>query len=67
MGCRVIVEPPLDVGGRRVCVDGTVLGVAYSPIDLLEFLRRAGLGPEEVDFTDPNLFEWRGEGPAVWV
>ncbi|WP_073502874.1 hypothetical protein [Actinacidiphila paucisporea] len=41
--------------------------MAYSPIDLLEFLRRAGLDPDTVDLTDLDLFEWRGEGPGVWV
>ncbi|MFD3450720.1 hypothetical protein ACFWVC_00920 [Streptomyces sp. NPDC058691] len=67
MECRVIVYPPTETGGRRVRIDGTILGVAYSPVDLLEFLRRAGLDLDTVDLTDTDFFEWRGEGPAVWM
>ncbi|MFI9081623.1 hypothetical protein ACIGW8_35040 [Streptomyces sioyaensis] len=65
-GLRVIVQPPGASGGRRVRIDGEILGVAYSPADLLEFLRRAGLDPDMVDLTDTDLIEWRGGGPDVW-
>ncbi|MEU9498218.1 hypothetical protein [Streptomyces sp. NPDC048196] len=42
-------------------------GGAYRPADLLEFLRRAGLDPEEVRLDDAALIEWRGGGPDVWT
>ncbi|MEU7592590.1 hypothetical protein AB0B79_06065 [Streptomyces sp. NPDC039022] len=62
---RVIVQPPVPVGGRRVRVDGTVLGIAYGPADVREFLRRAGADPDQVDLDGPGI-EWRGGGPDVW-
>lgn len=62
----VVVYPPAPGGGRRVRADGAILGVAYRPTDLREFLRRAGLDPEAVDLADPALIEWRGGGPEVW-
>ncbi|WP_251021016.1 hypothetical protein [Streptomyces sp. ISL-98] len=62
---RVIVEPPAPTGGRRVRIDGEFLGIAYAPSDLCEFLRRAGLDPEQVQLDDAKLFEWRGGGPDV--
>lgn len=51
-GLRVIVYPPDAQGGRRVRVDGEILGRALSPGDLLEFVRRAGLDPDEVHLED---------------
>ncbi|GLV87995.1 hypothetical protein Slala03_76840 [Streptomyces lavendulae subsp. lavendulae] len=56
---RVIVYPPDAQGGR--------LGRALGPQDLFEFLRRAGLDPDDVNLDDPLLIEWRGGGPAVWT
>ncbi|RKT02213.1 hypothetical protein BX286_0087 [Streptomyces sp. 3211.6] len=64
-GLRVVVYPPDAEGGRRVRVDGEILGRALGPGDLLEFLRRAGLDPDDVRL-DSALIEWRGGGPAVW-
>ncbi|MEU6628391.1 hypothetical protein ABZ905_08865 [Streptomyces parvus] len=65
---RVIVSPPSPTGGRRVRVDGTILGLAYGLGDLVEFLRRAGLeGADEVEVTRSPLVEWRGGGPDVWA
>ncbi|MFJ6115447.1 hypothetical protein [Streptomyces sp. NPDC092129] len=71
---RVIVYPPTKTGGRRVRVDGCILGTAYSLHDLSAFLCHAGIqGLTEVDLAaeDPieyvcELIEWRGGGPAVW-
>lgn len=63
---RIIVQPPSPSGGRRVRVDGQILGIAYSSRDLLEFLRRAGLDEDEVALDDPGLIEWRGGGPDEW-
>lgn len=61
----VVVYPPTEGGGRRVRVNGEILGTAYGVTDLLEFLRRAGLDPDDADLEGP-LFEWRGGGPEVW-
>ncbi|MFI0264775.1 hypothetical protein ACH4OW_37940 [Streptomyces sp. NPDC017056] len=60
-----VVRLPASSGGRRVRVDGTLLGVAYRPADVLEFLRRAGAGPDQVDLQGPQV-EWGGGGPDVW-
>ncbi|WP_078894374.1 hypothetical protein [Streptomyces sp. CT34] len=58
----IVVHPPSPTGGRRVTADGQPLGVARNVADLLEFLRRAGLDPDDVQLADPNLIEWRGGG-----
>ncbi|RSO09261.1 hypothetical protein DMH18_17625 [Streptomyces sp. WAC 06783] len=63
---RVIVQPPAPSGGRRVRVDGTTLGVAYRPADVIEFLRRAGADPDQIDLHGPDI-EWRGGGPDIWL
>ena len=64
----VIVYPPSPSGGRRVRVDGEILGLAHSLVDVAEFLRRAGLEEIEAsDVADSGLIEWRGGGPDVWV
>ncbi|MEU5281141.1 hypothetical protein AB0G87_32575 [Streptomyces asoensis] len=63
----VVVYPPDEGGGRRVRVDGEILGRAYSLRDIAEFLRRAGI--EEVDegyVAMSGLIEWRGGGPDIW-
>lgn len=62
---RVVVEPVVG-SGRRVRVGSEILGIAYGPADVLEFLRRAGLDPDTVRLDDPLLIEWHGGGPAVW-
>ncbi|WP_086711203.1 hypothetical protein [Streptomyces antimycoticus] len=63
---RIVVQPPSPTGGRLVRVDGTILGVAYGLVDLLEFLRRAGLQVDDIDLEDTTLITWRGGGPDVW-
>lgn len=65
-GAPIVVYPPDEDGGRRVRARGAILGRAYSPADLLEFLRRAGLDPDDVNLHDPGLIEWRGGGPDAW-
>lgn len=63
----VIVYPPSPTGGRRVRVDGTILGLAMSLRDVAEFLRRAGMEDiEESDVQRSELIEWRGGGPDAW-
>ncbi|MFI1701982.1 hypothetical protein ACH419_39380 [Streptomyces bobili] len=65
---RVIVYPPTETGGRRVRVDGTILGMAFSLHDLTVFLERAGLeGYDELDVAGWDRIEWRGGGPDVWT
>ncbi|MFC0597638.1 hypothetical protein [Streptomyces palmae] len=62
----VVIYPPSASGGRRVRVDGEILGTAYGMRDLAEFLRRAGLDPEVLDLETTWLIEWRGGGPDEW-
>lgn len=64
-------EPPVVVhpyrgGGRSVTISRELVGIATSLTDVDEFLRRAGLDPDEVALDDPTLIEWRGGGPDVW-
>lgn len=63
----VIVYPPSPTGGRRVRVDGEILGLAHGLADVVEFLRRAGLELDEYDVVRSEIIEWRGGGPYVWV
>ncbi|MEU8704181.1 hypothetical protein [Streptomyces sp. NPDC048565] len=63
----VVVYPPSPSGGRRVRVDGTILGLATSLRDVAEFLRRAGMDDiEESDVRQSGLIDWRGGGPDAW-
>ncbi|MGI5133350.1 MULTISPECIES: hypothetical protein [unclassified Streptomyces] len=71
---RVIVYPPSETGGRRVRIDGVILGTAYSLQDLSVFLCRAGIegwtevNPlvEDIVESYADLIEWRGGGPDIW-
>ncbi|MCF3136970.1 hypothetical protein [Streptomyces olivochromogenes] len=63
----VIVYPPAEDGGRRVRVGEQFVGMAYTLLDISEFLRRAGqddVEPEDVATVD--WIEWRGGGPDLW-
>ncbi|WP_328442520.1 hypothetical protein OHA71_35445 [Streptomyces sp. NBC_00444] len=53
-------------GGRRVRVDGEILGLAFDLEGVAESLRRAGLeiAPDEV--ARVAWIEWRGGGPDHW-
>ncbi|MDT0609166.1 hypothetical protein [Streptomyces lancefieldiae] len=63
----VIVYPPDETGGRRVRVDGEVLGRAYTLRDVAGLLQEAGLQDwDEMDVVRSPLIEWRGGGPDVW-
>jgi hypothetical protein len=67
-GPPVVVYPPSPTGGRRVRVDGEILGLAHSADDLIEILHLAGLeGVDETDVRISALIEWRGGGPEVWT
>ncbi|MFF9478100.1 hypothetical protein [Streptomyces sp. NPDC014733] len=49
-------------------VDGEILGLAYSLLDVEEFLRRAGAeDPDAVLATEQGVVEWRGGGPDEWA
>lgn len=64
----VIVYPPDEQGGRRVRVDGSILGLAYSVQDVAAFMQEAGLQSfDEMDVVRSGLIEWRGGGPDVWT
>jgi hypothetical protein len=62
----IIVHLPSPTGGRRVRVDGEILGLAHNVGDLVEFLRRAGLEIEPEQVADSPLIDWRGVGPDHW-
>ncbi len=61
-----VVVHPYQAEGRKVAISGEPVGTATSLADLEEFLRRAGLEPDDVALDDPALIEWRGGGPDVW-
>lgn len=63
---RVIVHPPSPTGGRRVRVDGEILGLAHNLTDVAEFLRRAGLEVDPADVARAPWIDWRGGGPEWW-
>ncbi|GGZ81450.1 hypothetical protein GCM10010371_46180 [Streptomyces subrutilus] len=65
-GPHVVVRPPDEHGGRRVHVDGRSVGIALGPADVLEFLRRAGIDPDEAAPYGEGLIDWQGGGPAEW-
>lgn len=64
---HVIVYPPDEDGGRRVRVDGTILGRAFRLWDVVAFLQEAGLQDfDEMDVVRADWIDWRGGGPDVW-
>ncbi|MET8956440.1 hypothetical protein [Streptomyces sp. NPDC004533] len=63
---RVMVHPPSPTGGRRVRVDGEMLGLAHNIGDLVEFLRRAGLELDAAEVAGAPWIDWRGVGPDRW-
>lgn len=64
----VVIYPPDEDGGRRVRVDGTILGRAFSVQDVVKFMQEAGLQSfDEVDVVRSALIEWRGGGPDAWA
>ncbi|MEU4035776.1 hypothetical protein [Streptomyces collinus] len=63
---RVIVHPPSATRGRRVRVDGEILGLAHHVADVAEFLRRAGLEIDPAEVAEVPWIDWRGAGPERW-
>lgn len=62
-GAPIVVHRPRGSGGRRVTVRGTIIGLAYSDRDLIEFLRQAGIDEttaETMVAADSSMIEWRG-------
>ncbi|MGW6902771.1 hypothetical protein ACWGF2_40320 [Streptomyces sp. NPDC054919] len=48
-----------ESGGRRVRVDGEILGMAHSPRDVTEFLRRAGMDDvSEEKVAVSKMIDW---------
>ncbi|GGV82755.1 hypothetical protein [Streptomyces griseoloalbus] len=63
----IVIYPPGEDGGRRVRADGRFLGMAYGLLDVVEFLRLAGLESVDDDWVRQSaLVEWRGGGPDAW-
>lgn len=63
----VVIYPPDEDGGRRVRVDGEILGRAFGVQDIARFMQEAGLqGWDEMDVVRSGLIDWRGGGPDAW-
>ena len=63
----VIVYPPDEQGGRRVRVDGEILGRAFSLRAVAALFQTAGLqGIDDLDVARAEWIDWRGGGPDVW-
>lgn len=56
----IVVHPPSRTGGRQVTGRGQILGLAHSDVDVVEFLRRAGLSDAEELLDDSAWVKWRG-------
>ncbi|AVH60034.1 MULTISPECIES: hypothetical protein [Streptomyces] len=64
----VVIYPPGEDGGRRVRVGAEFVGMAYTILDVVEFLRGAGLEDvEPEDVADEDWVEWRAVGPGAWL
>ncbi|MBP0932400.1 hypothetical protein OHU17_37390 (plasmid) [Streptomyces goshikiensis] len=64
----VLVQRISPAGGRRVVIRirgvDTVLGVAFSDTDLIEFLRRIEIpDPDELVLGDSEVIAWQGGRP----
>ncbi|MDI9832980.1 hypothetical protein [Streptomyces sp. KAU_LT] len=63
----IVIYPAADDGGRRVRVNEQFVGMAYGLLDIVEFLRLAGLDDVDDDWVRRSaLIEWRGDGPDGW-
>ncbi|MFZ3573282.1 hypothetical protein ACOKM5_40770 [Streptomyces sp. BH097] len=64
----VVICPPDEDGGRRVRIDGAILGRASSVKDVAAILQEAGLRAfDETRVAYSALIEWRGGGPDRWT
>ncbi|MFD5543691.1 hypothetical protein ACFWIJ_39295 [Streptomyces sp. NPDC127079] len=48
-------------------IRGEYVGTARHLLDVVEFLRRAGLPEASTTVDDPELIEWQGIGPSAWT
>ncbi|CAL9361818.1 hypothetical protein SUDANB120_00681 [Streptomyces sp. enrichment culture] len=67
----ILVHGISPAGGRRVSLRAegrdTVLGLARSDADVIEFLRRAGVpDPDEMVLGDSPLVEWMVDDPHAY-
>lgn len=67
----ILVHRISPSGGRRVVIRirgiDTVLGIAYSDADLIEFLRRLGVpDPDDLVLGDSEAIAWQGGRPHVY-
>jgi hypothetical protein len=63
----VTVYPPDEDGARRVRIDGTISGRAFSVRDVARFMQEAGLHEyDEMDVVRSSLIQWKGGGPETW-
>ncbi|MGW3324779.1 hypothetical protein [Streptomyces virginiae] len=64
---KIVIHPVPPQGGRKVTVHAlgvdADLGRAFTPGDVAESLRRAGL--EDVDLSEDGPISWQGGGPEV--
>ncbi|MFE9850370.1 hypothetical protein ACFYPN_16375 [Streptomyces sp. NPDC005576] len=60
MSAPIIIHRPSPTGGRRVTIRGQIAGLAMGDVDVIEFLRRAGLPDAEQLLDNPQWVEWRG-------
>ncbi|MGW3056413.1 hypothetical protein ACWC98_10775 [Streptomyces goshikiensis] len=66
---EIVIHPVSPRGGRKVTAHvlgvAADLGRAFTPTDVSELLRRAGL--EAVDLSEDGPIRWEGGGPEVWT
>ncbi|MEU9376112.1 hypothetical protein AB0D94_20375 [Streptomyces sp. NPDC048255] len=66
---EIVIHPVSPKGGRKVTLHAlgvdADLGRAFTPGDVSEFLRKAGL--EDVDLSEDGPIRWEGGGPEVWT
>lgn len=67
----IVVHRISPSGGRRVTIriqgHDTILGVAYSDADVIEFLRRIEVpDPDELVLGDSVAIEWQGDAPHTY-
>ncbi|WP_327421803.1 hypothetical protein OG763_14800 [Streptomyces sp. NBC_01230] len=60
MSTPIVVHRLSLTGGRRVTINGQIVGLAHTDNDLVEFLRRAGLDDAWDLLDDAHWIEWRG-------
>ncbi|MGW5132883.1 hypothetical protein [Streptomyces sp. NPDC004135] len=63
----VTIYPPGEDGGRRVRIDGAIVGRAFSVRNVARFMQEAGLQElDEMDVVRTGLIEWWGGAPEDW-